>query len=115
MATTKITKDYVEGVNNGWKYLKWKSGKVEAWYGYTGSSVTFDVWNGVVRYKDATITIPSGIFPGRPSYVIASSPSNQHWVVSANTTSATAISIRFGTVASSAVTPYAMLYVVYSN
>lgn len=112
---SSLSNDYVtsEGVSSGWRYRKWKSGKIEATYGYTGSASVFTVWNGDIRYKDVTVSIPSAVFGNTPTLALATSASNQCWVVSAYPASATSISIRFATVSSSSTTPYAHIYAVY--
>ena len=110
-----LSNDYItsKGSSSSWRYRKWNSGKIEATYGYEGSGSVFTVWNGNVRYKDVTVSIPSGVFGNTPTRVLATSASNQCWVVSANATSATSISIRFATVSSASTTPYAYIYAIY--
>lgn len=97
------------GNKNGWSYRKWKSGKVEAWYNYDGSSGTFTTWVSPIRYKDVTVSIPSGIFTASPK-IFPVSRNNQFWVVHASPSSATSFNVRLATVASSSLTPSFRIY-----
>lgn len=104
--------DYVveQGTSGNWSYRKWNSGVSEAWIQSLNlGSQTPSVWVSPVRYKDLTISIPSGIFSNTPS-ITASSATNQWWVVDINATSTTSASARFGTMASSAQTVYVNIY-----
>lgn len=103
--------DYIlsQGTSSGWAYRKWASGKVEAWYNYTGSAGTFPVWVSPLRYKDVTVSIPSGIFTASPK-LFPVSRSNQFWVVHASPSSATSFTVRLATVASSSLTPSFRVY-----
>lgn len=107
----KLSTDYIvsEGTLGSWKYRKWKSGKVEAWVAYTFASASWDAWSSPVRYMDKTLTFPSGLFDSAPS-LIATSPSNQYWVVHAYASSATAGSLRFATVSQTAMATNARIY-----
>lgn len=103
--------DYVtaQGTSGAWKYRKWNSGKVEAWAYISFTSTTPAVWASPIRYIDKTFTIPSGIFASAPR-MTGSSNSNQYWAVDVSASSSTAGSVRFCTVASSALTPYIQIY-----
>lgn len=103
--------DYVtaQGTSGAWKYRKWNSGKVEAWAYISFTSTTPAVWVSPIRYIDKTFTIPSGIFASAPR-MTGSSNSNQYWAVDLFASSSTAGSVRFCTVASSALTPYIQIY-----
>ena len=103
--------DYVtaQGTSGAWKYRKWNSGKVEAWAYISFTSTTPAVWASPIRYIDKTFTIPSGIFASAPR-MTGSSNSSQYWAVDVSASSSTAGSVRFCTVASSALTPYIQIY-----
>lgn len=103
--------DYVthRGTSGAWAYRKWKSGKVEAWAYISFTSTTPAVWASPIRYIDKTFTIPSGIFASAPR-MTGSSNSSQYWAVDVSASSSTAGSVRFCTVASSALTPYIQIY-----
>ena len=103
--------DYVtaQGISGAWKYRKWNSGKVEAWAYISFTSTTPAVWASPIRYIDKTFTIPSGIFASAPR-MTGSSNSSQYWAVDVSASSSTAGSVRFCTVASSALTPYIQIY-----
>lgn len=110
-AISALKTDYVteEGSSGSWYYRKWSSGKVEAWAYVSFTSATPTAWASPIRYIDQTFSIPSGIFTSAPN-VIGSSNSNQCWVVNAAASSSTAGSMRFSTVATSALTPNVRLY-----
>lgn len=97
--------DYVteEGTSSSWSYRKWHSGKVEAWTTKDFASTSWTTWASPVRYMDKTLTFPSGLFPSNstPS-VIATSCSNQYWVVGCTVTSATQATFRIASVSSTA-------------
>lgn len=63
--------DYVneQGVSGFWKYRKWKSGKVEAWFNGTVSCSSTTATGSVYR-STFTLAIPSGIFTATPSTCI---------------------------------------------
>ena len=110
---TKMT-DFVtdSGTTSGWEWRKWKSGKAEAWAnGLSLGSQTPSVWVSPVRYKDLTPSIPSGIFSSAPT-VTMTSTSSQWWVVKAEATSATSMSVRLATCASSAQTATVNVYAI---
>lgn len=100
------------GTSSSWQYRNWRDGRVEAWSSYTGSATATTVWASPIRYKDITIAIPSGIFSSAPTKVFATSSNSQAWVVDANATSATSISVRLATVSSGNITPSINLYCV---
>jgi hypothetical protein len=100
---------YETGTTNGWHYRRWSSGIVEAWTSQSFSSASWSVWASPVRYMDKTVTIPAGIFSSAPN-IIATSPSNQYWVVGATASSATSITLRLATVASSAMATAVKIY-----
>ena len=103
--------DYVteEGTSGVWKYRKWNSGKIEAWGTIDFASASWSTWASPVKYMDKTYSIPSGIFSATPT-TIAITSSNQYWVVGCAATSTTAGSIRFATVASSAMATRINIY-----
>lgn len=107
-------KDFIkdQGTSSSWKYRKWNSGKIEAWiYNLDLGNQTPAVWVSPIRYKDVSITIPSGIFSSAPILYITSTD-NQWGVFSALASSATAASIRFITAASAASSPNINIYAV---
>lgn len=103
--------DYVaeQGSNDGWTYRKWASGKVEAWKIYSFTLASWTVWASPVRYMDKALTIPSGIFTTAPA-MLATSRSNQFWVVDILASSTTAATARLATVASSAMATSLRIY-----
>lgn len=103
--------DYVtaQGTSGAWKYRKWNSGKVEAWAYISFASTTPAVWASPIRYMDKTFTIPSSIFASAPR-MTGSSNSSQYWAVDVSASSSTAGSVRFCTVASSALAPNIQIY-----
>ena len=101
--------------NATWTWRKWASGKIEAWCSYAPSSaVSTTVWSSPVRYKDLTISIPSGVFSSTPGRVYGTSFNEQLWVVRAIGASATSIDCRFATLSSNNVTPNIRFYCVSS-
>lgn len=116
MATSKIAgqvlpEDYVieEATVSGWLYRKWKSGKIEAWYKYEGASSAFDVLSSPLRYKNATLKIPSGIFTEAPN-IVATSSNISVFAMVAVAMSATSADMRFITTRGDALTPSAYIY-----
>lgn len=93
-----------------WYYRKFNSGKVETWalIGWTSAAST--AWSSPIRYMDKTITMPSGIFSTTPTAMYAVAGSNQYWVIGVTPSSATAASIRLGTVATSNMATQAYIY-----
>lgn len=113
--------DYVVSTGSGsasnayWTWRKWASGKTEAWGSYAPSSaVSTSVWVSPIRYKDLTISIPSGVFSSTPGRIYGTSFNNQLWVVHAIGESATSITCRVATLSSNNVTMYIRLYCVSS-
>ena len=102
-----------EGISGGWKYRKWANGKVEAWRSISFVSATPAAWASPIRYIDKSISFPVGLFDSAPT-VIATSPSNQYWVVGCGATSAVAATLRFATVSQNATTTSANFY-AYTN
>lgn len=103
-STIQAKADFVVevGTNDGWKYRKWNSGKVEAWKAYSFESATPTSWASPVKYMDKAIAFPNDLFSSAPT-LIATSASSQGWVCMAATSSATTGALRIATVASSAV------------
>jgi hypothetical protein len=101
------------GVKGIWNYRKWANGRIEAWTAQSFDSATPTVWASPIRYMDKSITIPAGIFSSNPN-IIATSPSNQYWVVGATASSATSITLRLATVSSSAMATAVKIY-AYTN
>lgn len=83
-----------------WTYRRTHKGDTDAWATVSWSSVATSVWSSPVRYKDLTISIPSGIFSAAPR-ITATSTSTQYWVAGVTVSSATSATIRFATVATS--------------
>lgn len=98
------------GTSDVWTYRKWASGRIEAWCAYSGSATSTTVWASPIRYKDLTITIPSGIFSASPGKVYATSANNQVWVISAAGASTTSISVRIATLSTGNITPNIKIY-----
>ena len=97
--------------NATWHWRKWASGKIEAWCSYAPTSATStSVLVSPIRYKDLTISIPSGVFSAAPARVYATSYNNQIWVVHAIGASATSITCRIATLSSSNITPSVRFY-----
>ena len=82
-----------------WNYRRTNGGDADAWATVSWSSAATSVWSSPVRYKDLTISIPSGIFSAAPR-ITATSTSTQYWVAGITVSSATSATIRFATVAS---------------
>ena len=83
-----------------WTYRRTNKGDTDAWATVSWSSAATSVWSSPVRYKDLTISIPSGIFSAAPR-ITATSTSTQYWVAGVTVSSATSATIRFATVATS--------------
>lgn len=108
----KVDSIIEESSINGWRYRKWKSGKVEAWYYYSATGSVFDVWSAPVRYKDISITIPDGIFDSSQNpKAFATSTSNQNWVGFASANIANnAVNVRLLTVVANSLNIYLNFY-----
>ena len=106
MPTPVTPDDYITetGTVSGWSYVKWHSGVAEAWISELSlGSQTGSNWVSPIRYKDLAPSLPTGVFSVAPT-VTMTSATNQWWVVDAYATSASSMSARFATVASSAQT-----------
>lgn len=111
--------DYVteEGTSSSWTYRKWYSGKVEAWRAMSFSSASSSVWASPIRYMDKTFTIPTSIFDASATlHIIATSPSNQYWIVGTSTSgsgssSTISATLRLATVSSGNMATAANIYV----
>lgn len=101
--TPKLLHDYVsalftdyvtsQGTSGSWKYRKWKSGKIEAWYKGSASfavTVTSSAYGGY-RSDNVSISIPSGIFTAAPGVVLTKNSANSIDIRNANPASATQI------------------------
>ena len=108
---TTLKKDYIidKGTTSGWVWRKWNSGKIEAWYRYSGSSVIFDVLSSPIRYKNITLSIPSGIFTTTP-YAVANSASVSIFGAAVVPTSATSADMRFFTTRADSIVPTVYIY-----
>lgn len=89
-----------EGKVSDWYYRKWANGRVEAWRTYSFVSAAWSTWSAPIRYMDKTLNIPAGLFESAPN-MIATSRSNQYWVVDAAASTAVAGSVRLATVSTS--------------
>ena len=113
--------DYIteKGTSNGWRYRKWNSGWVEAWCYYSVGSVaitTSSTGYGGYRSAGITITIPSGIFPGKPGCQVQKATAQGGWIAHATPASATQISIMYGSSMSHTITDqYVYVYAYWYN
>lgn len=98
-----------EGDSGIWHYRKWNAGKIEAWAPYSFGSASWSTWSSPIRYMDKSITIPNGIFSDTPS-MMATSISNQYWVVHCAASSATAAAMRLASLTSTSMATYANIY-----
>lgn len=81
-----------QGTSGPWRYRKWASGKIEAWFegSLTVSSTTS---RGNVHYSNYTLSIPSGIFSSAPYLNIGNNANTDNVIaINGSATSATAIS-----------------------
>jgi hypothetical protein len=88
--------DYVieQAPSGNWRYRKWHSGRVEAWFNDSITmSATTAQGNNLYR-RSATLAIPSGIFTIAPGVIVGSQTSDNTIVsVKGSASSATSISI----------------------
>lgn len=87
--------DYVieQAPSGNWRYRKWHSGRVEAWF---NNSITMSATTaqGNLYRRSATLAIPSGIFTIAPCVIVGSQTSDNTIVsVKGSASSATSISI----------------------
>ena len=83
------------GSGSGWYWRKWSNGSVEAWGSYTFSSTAGTAWSSGMYYYNATVSIPSGIFPAKPLRAFATSSGDLQWMVAGiYITSATSVTVR---------------------
>ena len=98
-----------EGMMSSWRFRKWANGKVEAWRTYSFVSASWTAWASPVMYMNKSINIPVGLFESAPN-MIATSRSNQYWVVNATATSAVAGSMRLASCSSTATATEVNIY-----
>ena len=98
-----------EGKVSDWRYRKWANGKVEAWKTYSFVSASWSTWSAPIRYMDKALNIPAGLFSAAPN-MIATSRSNQYWVVDAAATTAVDGSVRLASLATTAMATAINLY-----
>lgn len=97
----RLVTDFVIETNdiNGWKYTKWNSGKVEAWYS-TGSLGTLPMtqfWTGIYSHNilnNAVVLFPQSLFNTAPTYTAASIQANGYMVAQIIKTTANDITYR---------------------
>ena len=95
-----------QGTNGAWKYRKWYSGKVEAWYHWSLGDVDITTASpsyGGYRSLEITTTIPSGIFTAAPFVVAAKTYSQGGWLANIQGKSATQIGVLYGSGASATI------------
>lgn len=92
---TSTLADYVieQDSDGDWRYRKWHSGRVEAWFN-TSVTMSATTAQGNLYRRSATLSIPSGIFTITPG-VIAGSQQSDNTIVSvkASASSPTSIAI----------------------
>ena len=98
-----------EGNSGIWHYRKWSNGRTEAWASYSFISASWNAWVAPIRYMDKTLNFPSGLFSSTPT-MVASSASNQYWVVDAYASDATQGTMRLATVSQTAMATSARIY-----
>lgn len=91
-----------EGIAGGWNYRKWANGKVEAWRTYNFVSASWSTWASPVTYMNKTVNFPVGLFSSNPD-MIATSASNQYWVVGFTASSAIQGTLRIASCSSTAI------------
>lgn len=88
--------DYVisQGTSGDWRYRKWHSGKIEAWFEGTFSCAASTTARGALYYSTWSLTIPSAIgFSGTPNTLIGNTGDSETVIaVNGAATSATAMS-----------------------
>lgn len=88
--------DYVteQGTSGSWRYRKWHSGKIEAWFEGTFSCAASTTSRGALYYSTWSLTIPSAIgFTATPNTLIGNTgDSNTVIAVNGAATSKTAMS-----------------------
>lgn len=98
-----------EGKMSDWYYRKWANGKVEAWRVYNFVSASWTTWASPITYMNKTLNIPVGLFDSAPN-LIATSRSNQYWVVDASATTAIAGTLRLASCTSTAMATAVNIY-----
>lgn len=88
--------DYVteQGTSGSWRYRKWNSGKIEAWFEGTFSCAASTTARGALYYSTWTLSIPTAIgFSGTPNTLIGNTGDSATVIaVNGAATSTTAIS-----------------------
>ena len=66
-----------EGTSGSWRYRKWNSGKIEAWFEGTFSCAASTTARGALYYSSWSLTIPSAIgFTAAPNTIIGNTGSS---------------------------------------
>lgn len=83
-----------EGTSGSWRYRKWNSGKIEAWFEGTFSCAASTTARGALYYSNWSLTIPSAIgFTAAPNTLIGNTGDSETVIsVNGSATSATAMS-----------------------
>lgn len=73
---TSIVIDYIIGhhISGGWEYIKWASGRVEAWRRWTSTNLATNGTQGGFYYRVYALTLPSGLFKS-----ITDAHADCHW------------------------------------
>ena len=73
---TSIVIDYIIGhhISGGWEYIKWASGRVEAWRRWTSTNLATSGMQGGFYYRIYALTLPSGLFKS-----ITDAHADCHW------------------------------------
>ena len=73
---TSMVIDYIIGhhISGGWEYIKWASGRVEAWRRWTSNNLATNGTQGGFYYRIYALTLPSGLFKS-----ITDAHADCHW------------------------------------
>ena len=92
--TDFVIEQGTKGTNNEWKYRKWKSGKVEAWFEGSVSVSSTTARGNVYKSTPSALAIPSGIFSETPRLIIGNNANTDNVIaINGAATSATSISM----------------------
>jgi hypothetical protein len=83
-----------EGTSGSWRYRKWHSGKIEAWYEGSFNCAASTTARGALYYSSWSLTIPSAIGFTATPYTLVGNTGSSTTVISVNgaATSKTAMS-----------------------